>query len=151
MTACCNVGDDVMIRSVHNSRGAVSSPLPAFFVFRYIVTEARYSASRWFMCSGSSARSTAATSIVIDQRQAHRFLGGEVAAEGAWRDVGDRSDLLDGRLFEPLLFAKLDGGVDQWHACAASCVHAIPALESPTHQARLDANPPLNGYQGKCR
>ena len=51
MVACRSVGDDMTIRNVHISRGAVSSPMPACLVFRYIVTEARYSASRWFMSS----------------------------------------------------------------------------------------------------
>ena len=60
-----------MIRSVHNSRGAVSSPMPAFLVFRYIVTQARYKASRWFMSSGRPANSTAATSMASSANARH--------------------------------------------------------------------------------
>ena len=103
-----------MIRSVHISRGAVSSPMPACLVFRYIVTEARIQRLQMVHILRQPGQlDRGHVDGVVDQRQAHRFLGGEVAAEGAGRDVGDRGDLLDGGLLEALPLAQLDGGVDQ--------------------------------------
>lgn len=61
MVACRSVGDDMTIRGVHISP-PVRAPMPACLVFRYIVTDARCSASRWFMSSGRRASSTSGAS-----------------------------------------------------------------------------------------
>ena len=77
------------------------------------------SASKWFDVARLAGQLDGGDfDDIVDQRQAHGFLGGEVPAERAGRDVGDRGDLLDGGLLVTLPLAQLDGGVDQRRAGA---------------------------------
>ena len=55
---------------------------------------------------------------VVDQGQRDGVLGGEVAAERAGRHVGDRGDLVDGRVSKPCRSHSPIGGVDQGGAGA---------------------------------
>ena len=79
----------------------------------------------------------------VDQRQCDGVLGGEVAAERAGRDVGDRGDLVDGGAVEALPVAQVDRRVDQ--RGAGPLLLAFPQTEGwlpaeISHEA--DANQP---------
>ena len=84
MVACRNVGDEMMIRTVHSNRAAVRSPGAAFFVFRYIC-QVRPAQRLEMVEFVGLASQFAGGGIdgVVDQRQAYRFLGREVTTERA--------------------------------------------------------------------
>ena len=112
--ACCNVSEALMTRSIRTMRSVVSLPTCR------VATRVRTATCA---CRIASSGPTSAShrlqfdghlvGVILDERQEHRVLGGEVPAERARRHVGRRRDLLDGGLLVALLQAQLHGGVDE--------------------------------------
>ncbi len=133
-----------MIRTMHIIRSADSAPGGADFVPLYI---ADVGATKRFEMVDIAwlARQFDGGQVdgVVDESQRDGILGGEVAAERAGRDVGDRGDLVDGRALESLPLAKFDGGIDQGGAGALFLAFAqtegwlLPDFSHAGH-----ANPP---------